>query len=250
MEETMFDAGRRPLVRLFYLGLTVISTLNMGQRCGGVAPGSATTTVSDTVYLADGSTARGSLIITWPPFVTASGTAVAAGTTNVALGSNGALNVALMPNAGATPAGVYYTVVYQLGPGQVKTEFWMVPTASPATLATVRTTPGSGLAGQPVSMQYVNSALATKANDDAVVHVSGTETIAGTKTFSSSPNVPAPSSAADIATKGYVDEAVTTVGAGSFVPTAGGTMTGPLSLCGESNFWLCMRRLNNMSIPD
>jgi hypothetical protein len=226
----MFDAGRRPLVRLFYLGLTVISTLNMGQRCGGVAPGSATTTVSDTVYLADGSAARGSLIITWPAFVTASGTAVAAGTTNVALGSNGVLNVALMPNAGATPAGVYYTVVYQLGPGQVKTEFWMVPTASPATLATVRTTPGSGLAGQPVSMQYVNSALATKANDDAVVHVSGTETIAGTKTFSSSPNVPAPSSAADIATKGYVDEAVTTVGAGSFVPTAGGTMTGPLSL--------------------
>ena len=64
----MFDAGRRPLVRLFYLVLTVISTLNMGQRCGGVAPGSATTTVSDTVYLADGSTARGSLIIAWPAF--------------------------------------------------------------------------------------------------------------------------------------------------------------------------------------
>ena len=64
------------------------------------------------------------------------------------------------------------------------------------------------------------SGLATKANDDAVVHVSGTETIAGTKTFSSSPNVPAPSSAADIATKGYVDEAVTTVGAGSFVDYA------------------------------
>src|SRR5579872_4691962 len=26
------------------------------------------------------------------------------------------------PECGATPAGVYYTVVYQLGPGQVKTE--------------------------------------------------------------------------------------------------------------------------------
>ena len=122
---------------------------------------------------------------------------MAAGTTNVALGSNGVLNVALMPNAGATPAGVYYTVVYQLGPGQVKTEFWMVPTASPATLATVRTTPGSGLAGQPVSMQYVNSALATKANDMPWYMWSGTETIAGTKTFSSS-RCAAPSSAADM----------------------------------------------------
>jgi hypothetical protein len=186
------------------------------------------------VFLADGTTAKGNLIITWPAFVTASGTAVAGGTTNVTLGTNGALSVALVPNAGATPAGSYYTVVYQIGPGEVKTEFWLVPTTSPANLAAVRTTPGSGAAGQPVSMQYVNSALATKANDTAVVHLSGTETISGTKTFASAPTVPAPSSTGQVANKAYVDQSVANVGAGNFLPTAGGTLTGPLTLPGNA----------------
>jgi hypothetical protein len=181
----MFDAGRRPLGRLFYWLVAVVMITGSGLTATGAAPvpqnGPASTTIADTVFLADGNTAQGNLIITWPAFVTASGTAVAGGTTNVTLGANGALSVALVPNASATPAGVYYTVVYQLGPGQVKTEYWVVPTTSPANLAGVRTTPGSGVAGQPVSMQYVNSELATKADDSAVVHLSGTETISGGK---------------------------------------------------------------------
>jgi hypothetical protein len=122
MEETMFDAGSRPMVRLFYLVLTVMVTLNMGLKCGGAAPNAGTTMVSDTVYLADGTTAQGSLIITWPAFVTASGTAVAGGSANVVLGNNGALSVALVPNEGANPAGVYYSVVYQLGPAVASRE--------------------------------------------------------------------------------------------------------------------------------
>jgi hypothetical protein len=128
---------------------------------------------------------------------------------------------------------VYYTVVYQMGPGQVKTEYWMVPTTSPANLAAVRTTPGSGLAAQPVSMQYVNSVLATKADDGSVVHLNGSETISGTKTFASAPNVPAPAGTGQVANKAYVDSAVANVGAGSYVATAGGTMTGPLMLPGN-----------------
>ena len=180
----MFDAGRRPMGRLFYWALIlVVAAVGFRVTASGASPqGSvATTTVSDTVFMADGSVAQGNLIITWPAFVTGGGTAVAAGTTNVTLGAGGALSVGLVPNAGATPAGVYYSVVYQLGPGEVKTEYWLVPTTSPANLATVRTTPGSGLAAQPVSMQYVNSELATKANDSTVVHLSGSETISGNK---------------------------------------------------------------------
>jgi hypothetical protein len=85
----------------------------------GSAPqdSATTTTVADTVYMADGTAASGTLIITWPAFVAADGTGVAAGNASVNLGVNGALSVALVANAGATPAGVYYTVVYQLGPG-------------------------------------------------------------------------------------------------------------------------------------
>ncbi|MGC2447565.1 MAG: hypothetical protein WA477_07970, partial [Candidatus Sulfotelmatobacter sp.] len=131
------------------------------------------------------------------------------------------------------PAGVYYTVVYQLGAGQVKTETWIVPTNSPVDLAAVRSTPGTGLAGQPASMQYVNSELATKADDSAVVHLGGTETISGTKTFASAPNVPAPTATGQVANKGYVDSSLAGVGGGNYLSVAGGTMTGPITLPGN-----------------
>ncbi len=230
----MFDAGRRPMGRLFYCLLAAVMIAGSGLTVSGAAPvpqnGSATTTIADTVYMADGSTAQGSLIITWPAFVTAGGAVVAGGATTTTLGANGALSVALVPNAGATPAGVYYTVVFQLGPGQIRTEYWVVPATSPANLAAVRTTPGSGTAGQPVSMQYVNSELATKANDSAVVHLEGAETISGAKTFAAAPSVPAPTSTGQVANKAYVDSSISNVGAGNYLPTAGGTMTGPITL--------------------
>ena len=229
-------AGRRPMGRLFYWALVLI-TIASGYRLAafGAAPdnGAATTIITDTVYMADGSPASGTLIITWPAFVTASGTAVAPGNTSVVVGANGALSVALVPNAGATPAGVYYSVVYQLGAGQVRTEYWIVPTTSPANLAKVRTTPGSGLAAQPVSMQYVNSALASKADDGSVVHLNGQETIGGVKTFASAPNVPTPTGDGQVANKSYVDSAVSNVGAGNYLSTAGGTMSGPIVLSGN-----------------
>ena len=234
MEETMFDAARRPMGRLFYWWMAVLAIAvgALAARKAGAVPqsGPATTTIADTVYLADGSVAQGNLIITWPAFLTASGAAVAGGSTSTALGAGGALSVALVPNAGASPAGMYYTVVYQVGPGEERTEYWIVPMTSPANLAAVRTTPGSGVAGQPVSMQYVNSELATKANDSAVVHLNGTETISGTKTFAAAPTVPAPTSTGQVANKAYVDTSISNVGAGNFLSTAGGTMTGPITL--------------------
>ena len=69
----MRDAGRRPMGRLFYwalIGLT--AAFGFGLPALGAAPqnGAPTTTVADTVYLADGTTAAGTLILTWPAFVT------------------------------------------------------------------------------------------------------------------------------------------------------------------------------------
>src|SRR5208282_5181299 len=103
MEENMFDAGCRPMGRLSCWVLAVVVGLSLGLRAFGGTPvpppgpqsGPATTTVADTVYLADGTTAQGSLIIAWPAFVTAGGTAVAAGNTSTTLGSGGALSITL-----------------------------------------------------------------------------------------------------------------------------------------------------------
>jgi len=204
-------------------------------HAGAAAPqsGPTLTSVIDTVYRADGTPAQGVLVISWPAFVTASGNAVAAGVLDATLGTGGALNVALASNASATPPGVYYTVVYQLGPGEVRTEYWVVPTSSPTTLAQVRTTPGAGTAAQPVSMEYVNTALVGKANDSAVVHLAGTETVTGTKIFSEPPNVPTPVGTGDVTNKAYVDTSIAAVGAGNYLATAGGSMTGPLTLSGN-----------------
>lgn len=58
----------------------------------------------------------------------------------------------------------------------------------------------SGTAAQGNDSRIVGAAA-----DSAVVHLTGTETVAGVKTFSSSPVVPTPTTSGQVATKGYVD---------------------------------------------
>jgi len=66
-------------------------------------------------------------------------------------------------------------------------------------------------------------------NDDAALHKTGTETITGTKIFSSSPTVPNPEASTDAATRGYVDDLLddTTINGmsnpGGNITIAGGT---------------------------
>ncbi|HUK48446.1 MAG TPA: hypothetical protein VLW06_12675, partial [Terriglobales bacterium] len=186
------------------------------------------TTVSDTVFRADGTPASGTLLISWPPFTAANGATVAAGNLNVTLGANGTFTAQLAPNAGATPTGTVYTVTYQLTDGTVRTEYWSVGTTSPETISAVRTALGTSTPlAQAATQQYVNSQLAT------VVHLSGTETITGTKEFTVSPQFPTPVQASDAVNKEYVDSAVGNSGSGSYVSKSGDTMTGPLTLPGD-----------------
>ncbi len=209
------------------LALTLSTTLQ--------AQGPALTTISGTVYRADGTAASGTVLVSWPSFQTAEGNAVAAGNLSVTLRPLGAFTAQLVPNVGASPAGTYYVVVFQLDDGTVRTEYWAVPATSPTTIAAVLTTPGTGLGNLAVTQQYVNAAVANRAIDAAVVHLAGTETISGTKHFAvppalPAPALPAPAGATDAANKGYVDAAVANVGSGAYVSKAGDTMSGPLSL--------------------
>jgi hypothetical protein len=75
------------------------------------AQGLTLTTISGTVYRADGTAASGTVLISWPSFQTASGDAVAAGNLAVTIGTQGAFTAQLVPNLGASPEGTYYVEV-------------------------------------------------------------------------------------------------------------------------------------------
>jgi len=215
-----------------WLRLAVVAIAMVLMARAGFALPPVMTTVSDTVYRADGTGASGTMLISWPAFTTADAKPVAAGTLSVAIGAGGAVSIALAPNAGGNPDGTFYKVVLKLDDGTTETEDWVIPVSTtPVTIAAVRSTvvPAS-VALQVASRQYVDNAVGTRAADTTVVHIAGLETIAGTKQFATPPSVPAPLQTGDVANKGYVDAAVAAVGAGSFVSKAGDAMNGPLLL--------------------
>ncbi len=176
-----------------------------------------TTTVQGTVYEANGAPASGTLLVSWPAFRTAANQAVAAGQTSVVISADGFVSVNLAPNAGASPAGLYYTAVFHLADGTVHTEYWVVPAAASATLAQVEAqVMPAAQAVQSVSKTYVDGAIA--ALQGSLLTASG-GTLTGPLTLNGDPTTPL--MAAD---KHYVDQQV----AGA-VPLAGGTMTGGLA---------------------
>lgn len=89
----------------------------------GTAQGVSTTTVQGTVYLANGTPGSGTLMLSWPAFTTANGQAITAGLLNVSIDATGAVSPNLAPNLGATPAGLFYTAVYQMSDGTTSTEY-------------------------------------------------------------------------------------------------------------------------------
>lgn len=79
----------------------------------------------------------------------------------------------------------------------------------------------------------IQTQINAKANDNAVVHLAGTETITGTKTFSVNPiSATVPTTNSELANKKYVDD---TIVAGAFVNIAGTqTITGNKTLQGTT----------------
>ena len=153
-----------------------------------------TTLIQDTVYHADGTSAQGSLVITWPAFATAAGAAVPAGSTTVLIGNNGAVSFSLAPNIGATPAGTFYTASYHLDNGMISNEYWVVPATSTTTITAMRSkvVPAS-VAVQMVSPTYIQSQLGQ------YLPLKG-GSLQGSLVLNSDPQAPL-----QAATKGYVD---------------------------------------------
>ncbi len=194
---------------------------------GAVRAQVATTTVQGTVYRADGKPAQGTLLVSWPAFVTANNQAVAAGTTTVMVGADGFASVSLAPNVGASPGGSYYTVVYHLtgaAGSQVSREYWTVPAAATASIASVRAQlQPSMVAVQSVSKSYVDNLVSTLA-PTSLNYVP----LVGAAMTGPLSLIGDPASALQAADKHYVDGQVATA-----VPLAGGIVTGTLGIANQ-----------------
>jgi len=198
-------------------GLTLVGMLLAVVTVSAVAQSAiATTTVTDTIYRADGTTATGTVIVSWPAFSSALGQTIPSGSISATIAAGGLLTVQLAPNAGATPIGSYYTAVYHLDDGTVSREFWVVPSSStPVHLSVVKSTVlPTSVAMQTVSKSYVDTAIATAISghplDSSTPYVlkSG-DAMTGALTLPGDPT--SPLQAAD---KQYVDANVTALASG------------------------------------
>ena len=208
---------RRTWLVEFCLGWTLLLACLLGGAAYAQASQNTppqTTQVTDTVYRADGTAASGTVLVSWPAFTAATGASIPAGSTSVTIAVNGALSVNLVPNAGSTPIGSYYTVVYHLDDGSVTREYWVVPTpivggTGTVTVAAVRNTVlPTSVAMQTVSKAYVDTAIATAVAGhplDSSPYVLKTgDTMTGPLVLPADPTTPLQAS-----DKNYVDTQVT-----------------------------------------
>jgi len=94
-------------------------------------------TVSDTITLADGSTANGLVVITLASGAHSSSVTYAATRKRVTV-TSGVFSVSLPANSTLTPAGTLYRAEMYLQGGTSQTEYWNIPTGGPYTIRDVR----------------------------------------------------------------------------------------------------------------
>src|SRR6266702_7546403 len=169
----------------------------------------ATTPVADTIYRADGTAATGTALISWPAFTTSKGDAIPSGSTSAVIAPGGALRIQLIANAGSTPIGSYYTVVYHLDDGSVSRQYWVVPASSAAVKVSAieSTVLPTSVAMQTVSKSYVDTAIAAAVTghplDSTPYVLKSGDTMTGPLTLPADPV-----SANQAADKNYVDTTV------------------------------------------
>ena len=196
---------RRKTGRRLVLGLGVL-WMALCSVAGAQAP--STTTVQGTVYLANGAPGAGTLDVSWPSFMTAGGQKVAAGHLMVTIAPDGFLTVNLTPNVGATPAGLYYTAVYQMSDGTTSTEYWVIPAAAQASIGQVEAqVMPAAQAVQTVSKAYVDQTIAELT--ESLLTASG-GTLSGPLYLNGDPTQPLQAS-----DKHYVDASITNLNAAS-----------------------------------
>lgn len=109
-------------LRSCLLCVFVLCTLALSSKLGATPP---LTTISDTLFNADGTFFNGVVVISWPNFEASDTSNVAAETLNVPI-NNGVLFVQLVPTTNANTAAVYTVQFNSLGVTEYN-EAWAVP---------------------------------------------------------------------------------------------------------------------------
>ncbi len=152
MNRTLVQFGR-PAGRLSFFLISLVLMIALRPAAWALP---AKATINDTIYRADGSTARGTLIISWPAFTTADKSAVAAGTMTVPIAANGSVNLQLVPTEGGSPV-IAYKVVVKSTDGTTDVEWWSVPNTTSVPISAIRSK-----VAPPATVVLNNSQLSAK----------------------------------------------------------------------------------------
>jgi hypothetical protein len=155
--------------------------------------------------------ATGTVLISWPAFTTSGGDAIPSGSTSAVISAGGTLSVQLVPNAGSTPIGSYYTAIFHLDDGSVSREYWVVPVSTAAVkISAIKSTVlPTSVAMQTVSKSYVDTAIAAAVTGHLA---SSPYVLKAGDTMTGPLELPAdPVSATQAADKNYVDESIAAV---------------------------------------
>ena len=189
-----------------------------------------TTQIADTVHHADGTTATGSVIISWPTFTTSYGAVIPADDTTVQIASDGTFAASLAPNSGSIPIGSYYTAIYHLDDGSVTRQYWVVPqSTTPVSISSIESTVlPTSVAMQTASKSYVDTAIAAAQAghplDSSPLLLKAGDSMTGPLVLPADPVASMQAS-----TKHYVDSAVTAVTANSSMLTGQTAQRVPLA---------------------
>lgn len=143
---------------MFRFRLWLLCVLALSSRLGATPP---LTTISDTLFNADGTLFNGVVVITWPSFEASDTSNIAAGTQNVQV-TGGILYVQLVPTTNADTAAVYTVQYTSLGVTQF-TQTWAVPPPSilPFRVRDVVLAPGTVSGSAPAAATIITIADVT-----------------------------------------------------------------------------------------
>jgi hypothetical protein len=131
--------------------------LALSSKLGATPP---LTTISDTLFNADGTYFNGVVIISWPSFEASDTSNIGASTDNVQV-NNGILYVQLVPTTNANSAAVYTVQYTSLGVTQFSEAWAVPPSIVPLRVRDVRLAPGSVTGSAPAAVTLISIADVT-----------------------------------------------------------------------------------------